>query len=491
SILFGDYEFFNHYDFEEYFIKRFRIRKEQIFWTLTALLILSSISIGFQLIFQKSISIGVIIIEFLLVIGFLRLVHYLILLQFKQYNTTVETIGYFVVNELLVILDTSHSLKEATKFIILSDYPVFSKLFKEALVLTHFGFSLEYCLKKKLKTGISGDIQSTFLHILEIWEISKNLAVLSKNRILNRISEQIMEETEKIDLWASLSSGLVYLSPPVILCFLLISGNMNFVFGLVITLGMMIGSFIFHPDEHLTSFSGRNQLILSYDKKSLDFLVILSENLLRGKKFEKSLNDSLYIIGDNLNKIGYLSNSRNLAQFKLGITQNTGSEILFLEEIFSKRILHLIYLAKRFEMVDTQIAGKNLLAITNELRKTNELMNKGISRRKAADFQSNIIQFLALISLAIIAGASSYFLYVVAMLDHTFTEPYVIQKRPNFDLIYLLIALVMSFLPIRRISIQRFRNLSEMPWREILGISRFLLFLILYVAVKSFLGNIY
>jgi hypothetical protein len=254
---------------------------------------------------------------------------------------------------------------------------------------------------------------------------------------------------------------------------------------------MMIGSLIFHPDEHLTSFSGKNRLILSYDKKSLDFLVILSENLLRGKKFEKSLNDSLYTIRDNLNNIGFLSNSKNLAQFKLGITQNADSEIVFLDEIFPKRILHLISLTKKFEMVDTQIAGKNLLAITNELRKTNELLNKGISRQKAANFQSNIIQILALISLAIIAGASSYFLYVATMLDHTFTESYVIQERPNFDLMYLVIALIMSFLPIRRVSIHRFRNLNEMPWREILGISKFLLFLILYIAVKSFLGNIY
>ncbi|MFX0137197.1 MAG: hypothetical protein ACFFDN_26390, partial [Candidatus Hodarchaeota archaeon] len=356
-ILFGDYEFFNQYGFEEFFMKRYRLKKKQIIWILTTLFILSSVLIGLQLILQKSIPIGVIVLEFFLIIGFLRLVNYFILLQFKQYNTTVETIGYFVVNELLVILDTSNSLREATKFIVLSNYPVFSRLFEEALVLTHFGFPLQYSLKKKLKTGLTGDIRSIFLHIIEIWEISKNIALLSKNRILNRISEQIVEETEKIDLWASLTSGLVYLTPPVILCFLLISGNMNLIYGLVIIFGMMIGSFIFHPDEHLTTFSGRNQLILSYDKKSLDFLVILSENLLRGKKFEKSLNDAFYIIGDNLDKKNYLSNSKNLAQFKLGTTQNSRSEISFLEENFSQRILHLISLAKKFEMVNTQIAG--------------------------------------------------------------------------------------------------------------------------------------
>jgi len=491
SILFGDYDFFNHYDFEEYFMKRFRMKKKHIYWILSTSFILSFLFTGFQLLSLKSISIEIIIIEFFFVVGLSRLVHYLILLQFKQYSTTVETIGYFVINELLVILDTSRSLKEATKFIILSNYPVFSKLFEEALVLSHFGYPLEHSLKKKLEEELNGNIQSGFLYILEIWERSKSIAILSKNRILNRISEKIVEETEKIDLWASLSSGLVYLSPPVILCFLLISGKMNLIFGLLIILGMIIGSLIFHPDEHLTAFSGSNQLILSYDKKSLDFLVILSENLLRGNKFEKSLNDALNTIGDNLKKKFYLSKSKNLARFRLGSTRNAGSEDSFLEEIFTQRILHLISLTKKFEMIDTQIAGKKLLTITNELSKTNELLNKGISRRKAADLQTNIIQIMALISLAIIAGASPYFLYVSEMLDFSFAGSYVVQKISNFDFIFLLIALVMSFLPVRRINIQRFRNFNELPWREILGISKFLLFLILYVVVKSFLGNIY
>ncbi|MHA2243920.1 MAG: hypothetical protein ACXADY_03040 [Candidatus Hodarchaeales archaeon] len=491
SILFGNYNFFNLYNFKGYFESKYKLGLKQVYWISFSFFTLSLFFIGSQMLILKNIPPEGILIEIILVFTFLRLFNYIIFLQFKEYCTTIETIGYFVVNELLVILDTSCSLKEATKFIILSNYPVFSEIFENAMVLTHFGNSLEFSLKIQIKKWLHGNIRTIFLYILETWENGKNIALLSKNKILSRISKQIVEETDKIDSWASLSAGIIFLSPPVILCFLLISGNMNVFFGLAIIISIVVGSFFLHPERQQTLFSNSNQLFLFYDKISLDFLVILSENLLGGNSFNKSLNNALNIVLDDTQKYNSTKKSEPYAQFRLGISQENEFKTNFLTQLFPDRILQLVLLIKKFSMIDTFIAGKKLLTITEELNKTNELLNKGTARLKAAKLHGNIVQVLALISLAFIAGASPFFLFVSNMLHHTITESSMAMENSVFELIYLIIALVISLLPIRRVSDRGFNKHDAIPWREMFGLSKFALFLIVYVIIKSALVGLY
>ncbi|MFX0122323.1 MAG: hypothetical protein ACFFAE_01710 [Candidatus Hodarchaeota archaeon] len=440
---------------------------------------------------MKNILLEGLLIEFIVIIVVLRLFNYIIFIQFKDYCTTIETIGYFVVNELLVILDTSCSLKDATKFIISSNYPLYSQIFRNAMVSTHFGTPLRFALRTQIKRWLFGNIQTVFLYILEIWENGKNVALLSKNRILSRISDQIIEETNKIDSWASLSAGIIFLSPPVILCFLLLSGNMNVFYGILIIISVVVGSFFIHPERHLTVFSKNNKLFLSYDEKSLEFLVILSENLLRGNSFDKSINNALNVVGVNAQRKPVKKISAQYALFRLGIPQKSKMKTTFLGEFFPERIIQIILLIRKFSKIDSFVAGEKLQIITEELNKTNELLSKGTAQLKAAKLHGNIIQVLALISLAFVAGASSFFLFVSNMLYYPLTESSVTMYYPVFDLIYLVIALVISLLPIRRINIRSFNKFEAIPWNGIIRLSRFALFLIVYVFVKKALKGMY
>ncbi len=489
SIVFGNFIFFDLNSFEEYFISKYKLTKSQIERVFLSCLLLSLLLIGFQMIFTENFSIEGILVELIIVIALLRLFNYIIFLQYKDYCTIIETVGYFVVNELLVILDTSCSLKEASKFIISSKYPIFSEIFKRALIDTHFGKSIELALKKQIKKQLNGNIQNTFLYILETWENGNNLALLSKNRILSRISEQITEETDKIDSWASLSAGLIFLCPPVIICFLLLSGNMSILFGLLLIVSIVVGSFFIHPERQLTVFSGNNQLYLSYDKKSLEVLIILAENLLKGNSFEKSLNNSLNIVTDGRKYNHSKGKLRQYAQFMLGHQYKSNMD--FLADILPARILHLVSLAKKFSMVNTFTAGNKLLTITSELNKTNELLNIGTARLRAAKLHANIIQILALISFAFVAGASPFFLFVSNVLNHSYTEVALAMKNSIFELIYLMIALVISILPIRRVNIGRFGGYNKIKLGGIFRISRFLLFLIVYTLIKTMLRGLY
>ncbi|MFX0139429.1 MAG: hypothetical protein ACFFDN_37660 [Candidatus Hodarchaeota archaeon] len=490
SILFGNFDFFNLYNFGGYFKSKYKIDEKHISWISFSFFTLSLFFIGFQIFIMKNISLEGIIIELILIIASLRLFNYMIFLQFEEYCTSIETIGYFVINELLVILDTSCSLKESTKFIILSNYPVFSKIFEKAMISTHFGNPLEFSLKTQVKKYLHGNIQTVFLYILDIWENGKNIALLSKNRILGRISEKITEETDKIDSWASLSAGIIFLSPPVILCFLLLSGNMSVFLGLLIIISIVIGSFFIHPERHLTLYSQNNQIFLTYDEKSLEFLIILSENLLRGNSFDKSLNNALNIILNRTQQDYSIKKFEAYTQFRLGISTENELNPNFLTEFFPERILHLILLIKKFSMIDTFIAGKKLLTITEELNKTNDLLNKGISRLKAAKLHGNIVQVLALISLAFIAGASPFFLFVSNMLNHSFTKSSIVTNNSVYDLIYFVIALLISILPIRRVSVRRFENPGLIPLKEIFRLSKFLLFLVVFIIVKNALSRL-
>ena len=142
-------------------------------------------------------------------------------------------------------------------------------------------------------------------------------------------------------------------------------------------------------------------------------------------------------------------------------------------------------------MIDTFVAGEKLLIIAEELNKTNELLNTGSARLKAAKLHGTIVQVLALISLAFVAGASPFFLIVSNTLHHSFTESSIAMNNSFFELIYLILALVLSLLPVRRVNTRRFKRYSAIPWREIFRLSKFVLFLIIYVIIKNALMGLY
>lgn len=489
SLLIGNFDFFDQYNFDQYFKTKYRLTKKQIKWLFLAFVVLMLPFIGFQTIFLNNLTFQGILFEFIFMTFLLRLVNHFIFLEFKEYRTTVETMGYFVINEILIILDTSHSLKEAVKFIISSNYPVYSEFFRNALMESHFGVPLESALKQQVRGFLQDDIRTIFLNIFETWEIGKNIALISKDKILNRISQQISEETEKIDLLASLSTGLIFLSPPVIICFLLIAGKMSVLLGLVMTISMVIGSIFIDSDKNLILFSNNNDLLFQYDKNSLDFLIILSENLTRGNSFSKSLFIAIQIVERHENNVNSEKNSDIYTQFRLGNIQAPEIEIELLKEIFSNRIYKIVLLTKKFSKINSFEAGKKLRIITKELDKTNSLLDKGRAQLKAVKLQTNIIQVFSLISLAVIAGASPFFLFVANAMSKPLTESSVISENRDLEIVYFLIAFVLSYLPIRKDTSQGLKKRKLLKKKEIISLSRFFLFLIGYFTIKnSFMG---
>ncbi|MFX0087405.1 MAG: hypothetical protein ACFFAU_17275, partial [Candidatus Hodarchaeota archaeon] len=467
------------YDFENYFKLKFKLEKKHVKWIQCSFFIIIFSFIGLQALILKKISLEGTLLGLILIFLCIRVTNHIIFLQFKDYSTYVETIGYFVINELLVILETSQSLKEATRFIISSNYPVYSNIFQDAILLTHFGNSLVTTLIGQLEKNLKGDICRILINILKNWEHGKNITLVSKNRILDKISEKIVEETDKIDTWASISSGILYLCPPVILCFLLISGNMNSFFGILITLGILIGSYFISPEKNMALFSLNNQLILSYNNESVEFLIILSDNLCKGYSFVKSLNNALCTIKNEDKRITSLENAKYYANFKLGLTQESEND--FLRNLFPERTVRLLSLTKKFSMVSTSVAGEKLLVITREISKTNQILKKGVAEFKAAQFHRNIIQLLSIISLGFITGASSFFIFVSDMISHSITESISINRNLSIEITYFLIAMVMCFSPIRNMDLgERLSHYNDL-WRIMTKTSKFMLFLTVYV----------
>jgi hypothetical protein len=487
--LFGNSSFFDIYGFEKYFKIKFKLSKKQINWIQCSIFILFLSLIGLKAVVSKHINFEGALLGLIFVFLCIRSINHLIYLQFKDYCTKVETIGYFVINELLVILETSQSLKEATKFVISSNYPVYSNIFREAMLLTHFGKSLVDSLRVKIKKNLQDDIYKILVNILKNWENGKNITLVSKNRILDKISEKIVEESDKIDSWASLSSGIIYLSPPVILCFLLISGNMNSFFGMIIAFGILIGSYFMSPEKNLSLFSENNQLILSYNYESIEFLIILSENLCKGYPFAKSLNNALCAINNEDEKSITFEKAKGFANFKLGMTSE--SENVFLLNFFSERIVRLLSLIKKFSMISTSVAGEKLLVITKEISKTNQILKKGRGKLKAAQFHRTIIQLLSLISLAFITGASPFFVFVSDMISNSISESISIKRNLSIEITYFLIAIAMCFSPINNTNFEeKFAHNSDL-WRIMIKISKFILFLTVYAITSNLLQDFY
>lgn len=489
SVLFGNSDFFKIYEFNKYLESKYRLNKNRIRYMQIFLFTFFLFIIALQFLTVKSLPLGVTFIEILLVIFCIRVINYITFLQFKDYSVNIETIGYFVINELLVILDTSQSLKEATQFVISSNFPVYSNIFRNAMKKAHFGKSLQFFLRKTVTNTLSGDIRSIFLNILTNWENGKNIALVSKNRILNRISEQIMEETDKIDSWASLSSGIIFLCPPVILCFLLITGNMRIHYGILISIGILVGSYFIMPERNLNLFSGNNQLSLSNDRESIEFLVILSENLSKGFPFAKSVINTINTDNNQFYSTKYLEKSKSFIDFKLGVRKEDESDNMFFQDIFSERMNRILLLTKKFSMLSTFIAGEKLLTITKEIGKSNQIMAKGRAQLRAAQFHRNIIQILSLVSLAFITGASPFFIYVSNMISLSFDNSMVIMKNSSLELVYFLIAIVMCISPVRKSRFNDKFDLKKSLGKELLKISKFLIFFIVYLVTNSFLHN--
>lgn len=493
-LLFGDYSFFSEYNFEEYFRSSYRMGRSHFFRALALVFVTLSLFIGLQLVIFRPPNIELILFEIFLVIVFLRLLHFTIYFQFKQHCTMIETLGYFVVNELLIILETSGSLKEATLFIIHGKYSNFSQVFEKALLLSHFGESLETTLKRVITKQLQGNILHLFLNILSIWESGKNLASFSKQHILNQIAEKTVEEVEKIDSWMALSSGLTLLSPPVILCLLLITGLMNYFLGAFLTLGIILTSFLVNPNRHLTLLSKKNQIFLSHDTESIQMLVVLAESMMKGNTFEKSLNTAVNAV----TKVGHRNKEKTIdtqtktfSEFRLGGIQGYDQRTRFLREFLSERAAHLVALAQKFGQIDPYLAGQKLLTITEELNNTSQILNRGEAKRKAADLQSRIIQVLSIISLAIIGGASPFFLYVSTSLSYSFNDFSYFTLDSRFDILFFIIALVMSFLPNRRSLIKTSDAEVRVSMSKIIGCLQVLLFFTIFLAVRTFFLSTY
>ncbi len=482
--IFGNLSYFKVNDFETYFKRKFKLEKKHVQWIQCSFFIIIFFFMGLQALILKNISLEETLLGLILIFLCIRLVNHIIFLQFKDYSTHIETIGYFVINELLVILETSQSLKEATRFIISSNYPVYSNIFRDAILLTHFGNSLVNSLLVQIDKNLQGDICRLLVNILKNWEHGRNITLASKNRILDKISEKIVEESDKIDTWASISSGILYLSPPVILCFLLISGNMNSFFGMLITIGILIGSYFISPEKNMASFSLNNQLFFSYNNESVEFLIILSDNLCKGYSFAKSLNNALCAIKNEDKKVISLRNAKYYANFKLGLTLESEND--FLRNLFPERTVRLLSLTKKFSMVSTSVAGEKLLLITREINHTNQILKKGIAELKAVQFHRNIIQLLSLISLGFITGASPFFIFVSDMISRSITESIGIYRNLSTEITYFLIAMAMCFSPIRNMDFGEKTNHNSDVLRIMIKFSKFTLFFTVY-ALTSFL----
>ncbi|MFW9778483.1 MAG: hypothetical protein ACFFE8_06470 [Candidatus Heimdallarchaeota archaeon] len=489
NVIFGDYTFFNEYSFEEYFRSRYRMDKTSFYGIIALFIIALSLILTFQFFIFYPLPIELLLLEICLAILILRLLNFIIYGQFKQHSTMIETLGYFVVNELLMILETSGSLKEATMFIIHGNYSVFSQIFEKALLKSHFGESLEIALKGEITKRLHGSILHLFSNIISIWVSGRNLASFSKNHILNQITVKAIEEIEKIDSLIALSSGLALLSPPVLLCLLLITGLMNYLWGGLIIFGIIIVSFIVSPNRYLTLFSEKNRIAISNDSESIQMLLMLAENLMKGNNFEKSLNSALNTVAYYKPKNAAKSidkETNNFNKFLLRGNQGIDQKSGFIREFLSERAAQLVTLTQKFSKIDPYMAGEKLLIITEELSRTSQILNRGEAKRKAADLQTGIIQLLSIISLAIIGGASPFFLYVSTSLSYSFMDLRNPTLDPSFDILFLIIALVMSVLPARR----SFLNTSYRKIRiykgRIITCFHILLFLVIFFLVRTF-----
>ena len=479
--VFGKLDFFEKLNYSHYWKSKYWITRSQI---ETLIPILSVLFIGFTFIqiMTDLIRIEYLILEYFFFFVCLRLVFLFIHQDFKNYMIKAEIIGYFVLHELLIILETSKSLKEATKFIITGKYLIFSDIFSESLIRSHFGQQLNDALRSQINSQISGELRRIFLNVIDTWETGVEVVQLSTNMILNHLSECITEETDKVDTWGSLFSGLIFLSPPVILCFLLLSGQISYIILIVLIATVFFGSFLFRPDKHLSIFTSDSPILPFTDNKTIEFLMIHAENLSSGVSYTKSLNKALNIYITNSTEDLASSMKDSLISFRLGIERTSFTELEILRKFFSSRTIQILNLIEKFSYVNTKLAGSKLMMITEEMSKTGNLLRTGKARVKATSFQTTIIQTFSLISLGFIAGASPFFQLISYSVGGFDLKTHIVT---NFDPIFIFLGFLMSILPIY------FNLSSEYKIKStqdiIVRISRFLLFLIVFNLAREIL----
>ena len=439
----------------------------------------------FQLWFNL-LSVEEIFLEYLIFLLSLRFFLFFFQSSLKNFETKLEMTGFFVLNELIVILKTSGSLKEAIRFIVRSDYPVYSDLFTDTMVSSHFGLSIESVLKEKFKNSTSNEIKRMFLNILDTWENGSEVAQLSNNTIINHISEQISEETNKIDTRGSLLSGLIFLSPPVIICFILLSNQMSILTGGMIIAMMVGGSFLLRPDKGLTIFSNQSPFLPFYDTKTSEFLLILGEYLVSGLSFCKSFLKAINIYLENSERFLTESMEKYIFSYKLGAMSSIIIDDVAFEGFFPPRTVKILALIEKFSTTNSKYAGLKLLSIVEEINKTNSLIRMGKARVHATKFQNNVIQFFSIISLAIITGANYIFQFLSKSLN--MNQP-LNSHFIDYDFIFILLGITLSVLPLYSFEGNAFSQKIKFSREIIQRLLKIILFLIIFFSTKNFFQN--
>ena len=485
SFFFGNYDFLQTGNISEYWISKYKITKIQLeaFLEIIFVIFIGSSIIHF---FFNEVDVKFIIVEFIVFFLCLRAFNYVVQIQFRNFNTKLDIIGYFVLNELLIILKTSKSLKDAVCFISEGNYLYFSEIFRNALVNCHFGPSLSDSLRTQLVNIISGELRRHFLNILSTWENGNNIAKLSNKIILNHLSEYITEETDKVNILGSLFSGLVFLSPPVILTLLLISGLLDYILGFFLIIFMIFGSFFFRPDQRLSVFFDQSPLLPFIDQKTAEFFMILADFLINGLSFENSMNIALDIYSQNYLVKENISKKDSLVSHKLGLYQNISKNHHYLIELFSPRTIQILFLIEKFSTISSYSAGLRLKSITDELNKIASLLQIGTARLNAVMFQNKIIQLFSIASLGFLAGINQLFIIVSNSIRIGST---INSYNQNYDILLILIGIVMSALPIHNIKTTGSNKNFLFPKGFIFRFSKFLIFLIIAVVTRNYLSS--
>ena len=483
NLLFGTLDFFEVLNYSSYWKSKYRTTRHQIENSIILLIFLFLFLVIIQVI-MSLVNLEFLVLETICFFVCLRLLNYFIRQDFKNFMVKAEILGYFVLHELLIVLETSKSLKDATKFIMSSNYQIYSDIFRASLIKSHFGYPLKETLRVQIKNQISGELRRIFLNVIDTWDIGTETTQFSTSMVLSHLSEYIREETDKVDTWGSLFSGITFLSPPVILCFLLISGQINNIIGFGLISLVFVASIIFRPEKQLSVFAGHSPLLPFTDDRTVEFLMIHAENLLSGLSYKKSLNKALNLYVENSTE-GLTSSVKDaLVSFRLCADPTSFTDFEAFQNFFSSRTLQILALVEKFSSISTRIAGSKLLMITEEMNKTGNLLRIGKARLKATAFQTAIIQFFALISLAFISGASPLFqLISISVWGYSGNA----NKAVNFDAIFIFLGFLMSMLPIYfDFNLEhRLKSSSAI----IVRITRFILFLIVFIVTREFLNG--
>ena len=474
----GDYDFLNNREFKIPFIKKGKITKKRYLQFQEVLFTFSIIFLGGHLLFFNGKYLISGITNFFLFLLILRGINYFIHSKYKKIQFEIETIGYFVMNELLIVLGSSKSLKNAVKYVSMGNYPYYSEIFSKALLETHFGELLPERLKINIDALFPKQISETLSLIVNTWEYGENITILTKNRIISKLSEKIVEKTERIDTWTSLSSGLVFLSPPILICFLLISGNMNKSIGILIPFFMVLASVFFLQDEEWGFFSKNNISTLSYDPQEIKFLVLLAENLSQGYSFPRSLSLSIQLYQKNFKHY-----ANEFTQIQLNANEKAKNNLI--NNLFNTRTVYLLNIIEKHSLIDPVRAGEKILKITQDLSKINELLNLGRAKLRATHFQESVIQVLSIISLAFIAGASPIFMFVERALNYSFHEPLLLNHVQSFEIEFILIGVTLSILPLRNINFSGLKKVKISQFEFSFKLLKFGLFLVIYCLVNQ------